>query len=136
MHFDTSAAEEFWNIVAKGEIAHDEQFLLFLKRFRLHFIIILWLIEIFHVIVLMFQTGLLQAYCMWERVKAGRTKHNHCGLSSVWSIYLLIMFQTFPCNRIWNGNLYLLSSGRVSRNPVDWKILVLTSNCLGIYTVN
>ena len=35
-HFDAKAADDFENIVAKGEIARDEQFLLWSQCFQLY----------------------------------------------------------------------------------------------------
>ena len=44
----------FENIVAKGEIAHDQQFLLWPQSFQLYLIIKLSFMEIFQVFVTMF----------------------------------------------------------------------------------
>ena len=52
---DTSAAYNFWkNVEAKGEIAHDDQFLLSPQYFQLNEIIILSLMEIVHTFDQMF----------------------------------------------------------------------------------
>ena len=60
----------FENIVAKGEIAHDEQFLFWSQYFQLYLTIklnnLLW--RFFKFLSLCFQSRLLQISCMWERV--------------------------------------------------------------------
>ena len=60
----------FENMVAKGEIAHDEQFLLWPQCFQLYLTIQLFFMEIFRFLSLGFQSHLLQICCMWNRVKA------------------------------------------------------------------
>ena len=58
--------------MAKGKIAHDEQFLFWPQCFQLHFTIKLSFIEIFQVFrfsSLCFQSCLLQICCKLERVK-------------------------------------------------------------------
>ena len=54
-HFDAIAAETtFENIVAKGEIARDEQFPLWPQCFQLYLTVKISLVEIFQVFVTMF----------------------------------------------------------------------------------
>ena len=55
--------------MAKCEIAHDEQFLLWPQCFQLFLTIKLSSIVIFEGFVTMFSKSLLHICCMWERVK-------------------------------------------------------------------
>ena len=59
----------FENIEAKGEIAHDEQFLLLPRCLQLYLMIILSFMEIFHIFAKMFHSRLLQICHMCGRVK-------------------------------------------------------------------
>ena len=59
----------FENIVAQGEIAHNEQFLIFPQCFHLNSIVIISYIELSHFLRRCFQRHLLQISFMWKRVK-------------------------------------------------------------------
>ena len=51
-HFDSSTPETSENIVGKGEIAHNEQFLLFPQCFLLNWITVSQFVHIFDIIAL------------------------------------------------------------------------------------
>ena len=55
--------------MAKVEIAHDEQFLLWPKCFQLYLTIKVSFMKMFQVLLAYFQSRLLQIGCMWELVK-------------------------------------------------------------------
>ena len=55
--------------MAKGEIAHDEQFLILPQCFQLYFILNVRLQRFLMSLPRYFQSCLLQMCCMWERVK-------------------------------------------------------------------
>ena len=61
----------FENIVAKGEIAHDEQFHLLQRYFQLTLEFILTVIDYFHIFVQIISkmSAAEFVYCMWERTK-------------------------------------------------------------------
>ena len=63
-HFDASAAN-FENIVAKREMAHDEQFLNLPQCLQLYAVIIFSFLKIFHIIALMYSFA--ADCCMLEK---------------------------------------------------------------------
>ena len=67
MHFDAIAADDFQRIVAKCEIAHDEQFLRWPQCFQLYLTIKLSFMEIFQVFVTLYSKSSAADFFMWER---------------------------------------------------------------------
>ena len=73
MYFDAIAALQqttFENIVAKGEIAHNKQFLLRPQCFQLYLTIKLSLMDIFRFLSQFFQSRLLQICCLWNELSS------------------------------------------------------------------
>ena len=61
----------FKNIAAKGQISHNEQFLLLKQCLQLYKIIMRLLTEIFHILSVYFQSFLLHICCVLESVMVG-----------------------------------------------------------------
>ena len=77
MHFDASAADNFWKHFGTGEVAHDEQFHHLQQCFQLHLMIKVSLLEIFHIFDMKFSksAGLVM---IWQDLRVNTRKlHNY-----------------------------------------------------------